>query len=414
LRAKNKVGYNGKLAGAYYCGKIAKGSCIGPPFESYPRLKQVLSIAGQPSLPGPKGILPTLHCMIKTKSPGMRFPLRRYCIMRFLVLCVGIAQAQAPSNPFQPSIPENKSYTEIYTITALCDDRTYLQVLLTITNLGIGDKNATAKILVLHPLNPPFKANMYYDHSKWSCAGIPDPYLSIGSCKIVQKHKKVDLVASLDSGKVHLVLAGTPSPINPPNTGFCVDNQKPFGAATGGKYYEYEILIPWTQAEATITLPGKASRSLQGHGMLEHSRSVGNPKEISQGWVTFRGYRNDSFFVANFRLPPESGLPIAGWILNQGCGVPVALNGLRFKTAGATSNCKLHDVCDISARDNSFCINKGVLFCRDSFIDELGSFLGAIVKLVVGDLVTNYYNADVRFPGRKQTMSGVLELMTLE
>ena len=148
--------------------------------------------------------------------------------------------------------------------------------------------------------------------------------------------------------------------------------------------------------------------------MLERARSVGHPREICQGWVTFRGLQSGRRFLANFRLPPEKGSPAVGWIWNDGERKPAAKTGLQFTSDSSAEGKEPVAPRTISALDGSFHITRGALLYRYSFIDELGPLLGGIVNLVVGNPITNYYDAQVQVSPDKPLIEGVLELMHIE
>jgi hypothetical protein len=243
---------------------------------------------------------------------------------------------------------------------------------------------------------------------------LPVSTLTIGSCKIRQKSDKIEFEGKLEGASVGINLAGTASRINAPNTDFnCKPGQK-FKTETGKIFYEYEILIPWSKVQTTLALPGKSPVKLQGYGMLDHYRSVGNPRDLSRGWMTFRGCREGNRFLANFRIPPVKNAPAVGWIWNEGSLAPIGMKGLRIATQMHKAGGKEVKVPFISAPDSSFCINAGEQLYRYSFIDELGPFLGYVVKLIVGNPVTRYYDAQAQLGPDKKSFQGVLEILAIE
>ena len=107
------------------------------------------------------------------------------------------AAGESPVHLLQPSILYNKSYTEIYTLTAENDNGTFVQVQFTFTNLGIQNENAACKALVLHTSQKPWKVNERFSRKQWSYADTPNPVLSMGSNTVTLLQDKVILRATV-------------------------------------------------------------------------------------------------------------------------------------------------------------------------------------------------------------------------
>jgi hypothetical protein len=317
-----------------------------------------------------------------------------------------VPSAGIPSHVLQPVLLDNKSFTEIYTLSAFHDDHTFVQIQLTITNLGTENNNAACKALVLHPPEKPWKANKNYNRHQWNYSDVPDPALSVGSSTITLHKDNTQVVAILGGGSVDITLAETSSPVKPPHTDFPKD--------VSGKFYSYDMIIPWSKLKTTITMPGKPPYTMQGYGMLDRARSVGTSRDICRGWVTFRGYGAGNRFCANFRLPPQENSPAVGWTWKNGDTKPVAMTGIRIQREFSIIDGKGVQTHWVYALDNSFAITGTDLLYRYSFVDELGSLTGFLVKMVIGKPITTYYKAQARFDNGKPAVSGILELMTIE
>jgi hypothetical protein len=324
----------------------------------------------------------------------------------FVLLPSFSAAAQKAGRLFEPDILADKSYTEIFTLTAMYDDHTFVQVQMTFTNLGVENRNAACKALVLTPAQKPWKVNEQFNEKQWKYAEKPGPTLSIGANTLKRLQDRIEFSAILGKGTISVSLFGSPATVKPPNTDF------PKNAS--GKFYDFEIIVPWSRVTTTLSLPGLSQKTLQGFGILERSRSVGTSRVFSRGWVTFRGYQGDAFFLANFRLPPQVNSPAAGWILKNGEQKPLAMTGLQISREFSIVDGKEKEVRVISPLDNSFRISGGDLLYRYSFVDELGAFTGYLVKMVIGKPVTSYYDANVQLPGGTPVLHGVLEVMTIE
>ncbi|HUI92202.1 MAG TPA: hypothetical protein VLX68_08145 [Chitinivibrionales bacterium] len=323
----------------------------------------------------------------------------------FIILAVTSFASQT-GHPLNPDMLGNKSFTEYYTLTAMHGDRLFVQVQLTFTNLGVENNNAACKALVLKPGATSWKVNEKFSRKEWNYSEQGASTLSVGTNTLSVCGGNTCLFAKLGKGTVKIKLHGVPAAMKTPNLDFPKNES--------GKFYDYEILVPWTSLETSLDVPGFPKQDLNGFGMLEVAKSVGTSRDVCRGWVTFRGFEGDSFFLADFRLPPEEKLPAAGWIWKNGQEKPLAMTGLHIRKEWLSVDGKQVEGRVISALDNSFIITGRDLLYRYSFVDELGAFTGYLVKVVIGKPITRYYDAEVRFAGEARPLHGVLELMSIE
>jgi hypothetical protein len=314
--------------------------------------------------------------------------------------------AQTNTPPLKPDFLDHKSYTEVYTLTAHGDDATFVQVKFTLTNLGIENRNAACTALILHPSKKAWKGNEQFTSKQWSYSPVPNPALAVGPSAMTLFPDRLNLHAAVGGTTIDIVLRGSFAPVKPPNTDF--------PKSSSGKFYGFEILMPWSSAQATIALPGAAAQSISGFGTLDRARSVGTSRDICRGWVTFRGNRGEEYFLANFRLPPQKNAPAAGWIWRTADPGPVSMKGIDIRSEPSVIGGRKSEHSMISALDGSFTIVGGEALYHYSFVDELGAVTGGLVKLVIGKPVTAYLPATVRFTGAGQPVPGILELMTIE
>jgi hypothetical protein len=347
-----------------------------------------------------------MHVKFFCRLPHRIFLPSFFPFFFFILLHSAHSAAQKSEHPLEPNILDHESYTEIFTLTAMHGDHTFVQVQMTFTNLGVENRNAACKALVLNPARKPWKVNERFNEKHWGYSEAKGPTLSVGVNTLRALNDKTCLFASLGKGTVKISLHGLPSPIKTPNTDF--------PKSASGKFFDYKILVPWTRLETSLDVPGFPRQELQGFGMLEQAKSVGTSRDVCRGWVTFRGFEGDSFFLANFRLPPQENSPAAGWIWKSGEQKPFAMTGLRIRRESSTVDGKKKEDHIISALDNSFVISGRDLLYRYSFVDELGAFTGYVVKVVIGKPVTRYYDAEVRLSGGTPALHGVLELMNIE
>ncbi len=330
-----------------------------------------------------------------------------FCLFFFVILpCSVPVAAQEPGRALEPVLLDAKSYVEIFTLTAMHDDHTFVQVQMTFTNLGLKNRNAACKALVLNPAKNPWKANEKFNRKQWSYSEAKVPTLRVGTNTLVALKDKTCLFANLGTSTVNISLHGVPAPMETPNIDF------PKNAS--GKFYSHTIIVPWSRVETTLDVPGFPREELHGFGMLERARSVGTSRDVCRGWVTFRGFDGDNYFLADFRLPPKENSPATGWIWKDGQQEPRAMTGLRIGSEFSLVDGKKIEAPVVSALDASFRISGRGLLREYSFVDELGAFTGTLVKLVIGKPLVRYYDANVELSGGKQALHGVLELTTIE
>ncbi|HMD69372.1 MAG TPA: hypothetical protein VKF42_10875 [Chitinivibrionales bacterium] len=314
--------------------------------------------------------------------------------------------AQTNSTPLKPDILGNKSFTEVYTLTAHGDDSTFIQVLFTITNLGIEDKNAACTALIFQQAKKAWKANEKFTPKQWTYSPAPNPTLAIGSSALTVLPDRLNLRAAVGGARIDIVLHAAFAPAKPPNTDF--------PKSASGKFRDFDILVPWSAAQGTVALPGAAPQSISGFGTLDRARSVGTTRDICRSWVTFRGHSGQEYFLADFRLPPQKDAPAVGWIWRTADTGPVAVQGLDIRKEPLIVDGRKSERCMISALDGTFTIAGREVLYRYSFVDELGTVTGGLVKLVVGKPITAYCPATARFNGGTRPVPGILELMTIE
>ena len=58
--------------------------------------------------------------------------------------------SESGRHPFNPELLSSKSYSEIYTLTTLYNDQTFIQIQMVVSNIGLCDGNAACEMLVLH------------------------------------------------------------------------------------------------------------------------------------------------------------------------------------------------------------------------------------------------------------------------
>jgi len=272
-----------------------------------------------------------------------------------------------------------------------------------VTNIGLGDSNAACEMLVLRVGDKPNKTCKRFKKNGWKFSRSPDPTLSIGSCRLAQEGESTKCTMAIDGTTADFTLDRPPKSERTSQTVVAVKASK--------RFYSDEVLIPWTRLRTTLRSPGLPEKQLLGYGMLVHSRSIGYPKDFSRGWIFFYGCRNGSQYLANFHFPACKDGCAVGWTWKSQDEAPKPLEGLRMVMTGTK---KENILPTVSAPRESILIAGRQSLFRFSIIDELGPFLGCIVKLIVGNPVTHYYWAQAQVVPGEPPIDGVLEVMNFE
>ena len=329
----------------------------------------------------------------------------------FVVLAVNktLLTEVVSSKILEPRFTKTRSFAQIYSFTALFNDTTdirLIQMQFTLTNLGLSDRNAACKVILLRKTGDTFCWNKKYGSNQWSYTEDVAQRLSIGSNQVLIQGDKTS--ASVDNKKIKVIITFdcTPEPVVPPNSGITRND----------RFFECAVLIGWKKVEVELKQPGNLPKRMHGYGMMELSRSTSFPSDICRGWITFRGNtaNADSYFLASLRLPCGDKTPAQGWIWRSREPSPRVINGVPFISKVVKTDRRRPIVQKIVSPDRSFTIETQGLLSRYSIIDELGFVLGAIVKLVIGDPVTYYYEAKVTLAGNTHAIPGILEFMRIE
>lgn len=277
-------------------------------------------------------------------------PIASMCLFLFSPIFSSNKLNPSVGRPFEPNILSCKSYSEIFTLTALFDDQTFIQTQMVITNIGLGNNNAACEILVLRAQAASYRTSKRFAKPCWKYSDVPCPTLAIGSCLLAQDGESTKCVVAIDSSIADISLN------RPPKATKLLDTI--IVGSASKKFYTNEVLIPWTRLRTTLKIAGSSAKQLMGYGMLEHSRSTGYPKDFSQGYISFYGCQGGTQLVANLHFPKNS-------------------------ESGAI---------------------------RLSLPDELGPVLGNIVRVFAGNQVTCFFTASARIVTGQPPIKGILEI----
>jgi len=306
----------------------------------------------------------------------------------------------AVNHPFEPNILSSKNYSEIFTLTAVYDDQTFIQTQMIITNIGLGDNNAACEMLVLHPGTTSYRTSKRFQKPCWKYSEVPFPTLAIGTCLLAQQGELTKCVVAIDSSMEEISVDRSPKTIKLLDT--------IFDSSTSKKFYTNEVLIPWTKLRTTLRIPGCSKKQLTGYGMLEHSRTTGYPKDFSHSYISFYGSQAGNQFVANLHFPNNSESGAVGWIWDGRDHLPTPVEGAQMLENAPAFSSKDHCLPHIFKPHSSFSISGRQGLFRLTFMDELGPILGNIVRVFAGNQVTSFFTALAQVAPGQPPIEGIL------
>jgi len=325
----------------------------------------------------------------------------------FILLgCLHPVSAQpSVAGTLEPQFDKGKSFTQIYTLTALVSDSSMLQIQFVLTNLGLTDRNGACKIVLVSRAGKPLVWNRKYGAGEWRYIARSDTQsLTIGANRILVHDGGTTAVAGDNKITAEVRFQRKPDLMSPPGAHI----------SAKGRFFEYAVGIRWMPALVTLKHGESPVEKLHGYAMFEISRSTSYPADICRGWLTFRGYGVNAAFTANIRLPPEGSAQATGWVWKGEDLAPAPIQNLLLELDARNGIRSKPTLRKVAATDASFTIVPQEFLCRYSFIDELGPVLGAVVKLVVGAPVVYFYRAHAQVPGSTTAVPGILEYMSIE
>jgi hypothetical protein len=330
----------------------------------------------------------------------------RFCLFFFVI--AGFSSEVLPSSPhpLSPTVLPSKSYSETYKLSALYNDQTFVQVQMMITNVGLGDSNAACELLVLRPGEKPSKTCRRFKKTSWNFSTVLCPTLSIGPCRLWQEGESTRCLIAFDSIVATISFENPSGPDQAPDTIVADKAMR--------KFYVNEVVVPWTGLSTALRMPGFVEKQLKGFGMLEHSRSVGYPKDFSSGWISFYGNRPGGQFLAEAHFPANKASGATGWTWNGWGQTSKPLSGLQMVMKASNDGSRTTVLPSVTALHSSLVISGEQSLFRYSIVDELGPLLGNVVRLIIGNPVTRYYRAQAQVSQDQEAIGGVLEIMNFE
>lgn len=277
----------------------------------------------------------------------------------------GVSQA---STHLQPKPEKSQTYAEMISFVGDMADGTYIHLQMGLTNVGLGSRNGVCRALVIDPAGKRSKAASSFGKGDWAYeSGATETFRMKDKCAIVADSDSVSLTLKLDEMDVAVALKSGLSSIRPPDGRVEVD----------GEFYESTLLVPGAGAHVTFTLAGATTRSLDGRGFMDRSRSTTKPRQIAERWVRVRRLAAGNRFLALVRFPPE-GEPPRGWTWREGQSAPTPLASASLVSVGDR---RWRAVVD----GNTF--DTGPVLLRNAPLEDI-KFIGGMVRMAIGNTVT--------------------------
>ena len=313
-------------------------------------------------------------------------------------LIVGLlaAGSGALAEVLQPHPLDSKRYFESTTAMTLLEDGTYVQALVAVSNIGLGNGEGACRVLLARPHGEPSSWSKSVDAGKWLFAAKPVPTLHMGPCQLSATASGLQLDAGLDGLQVSMTLQRPAQPVTPPGL--------PLKLVEG--VYESQVLVPFAPAEVVLVQGDGAPQTLHGFGYAEHARSTALPKHMGAGALRFRGFAPgcSTLFYARF----VDGA-LSGYVWREGETQPRALTGwqMNLPPVDAPANAvqvraqdKAGQVWKVQARRRWF---------RNAPLEDYG-VLGKMVGAWMGSVVNETFAADLDAGGTCTHVPGILEI----
>ncbi|HET9597777.1 MAG TPA: hypothetical protein VFP65_19470 [Anaeromyxobacteraceae bacterium] len=315
------------------------------------------------------------------------------------ILALAFAQAAradgARERQFLRPTPASGTYGESFTFIADLDDGTYVHLTLALTTLGPGGLKTICRARIVPPGALPWAAATRLGSDAWSWAGGPGERLAVGPCSAEMEGEGLAVEVALEGGRARLAFAARPA-------------QAPLlrdaVVVVPGKQFRSEVMLFRTPVTATVALPGRPVRTVEGAGYADHSRSTISPLDLFESWVRFRALRGDRP-VALLGRRGRDGAFKPVWACEDG---DHCRDLDRYEIRRAPDARPAAFAVTVGAGEDALQLRSGALLYRSAPVEELG-LLGRLVKVVAGNPVTYVYRGTLQ-EGDAPPVEGILEV----
>jgi hypothetical protein len=294
----------------------------------------------------------------------------------------------------RPLFLKRSTYGESFTFIADLGDGSYVQLSMSVTNLGLGSTRGLCRALVIPPQAPPWNGSAHFGLAavKWTDGAVER--LSVGTCSAWVEAASSGAEVQLERGTVQLVFGERIQLISP----------KDSIVSVGEGRYQTEVLLYRAPVSATLTLPGQPPRDISGAGYLDHTRNTVPPKDLASRWIRFRALRGENGLLLLGREGHDGHFaPL--WAC-RGPGRCREYRSFRLKRDGPDKTPSFR--VDVVGAEEPILIRSGRLLYRDAPIENLG-VAGKLVTPFTGSPVTYVYRATAT-DGANPPVDGILEV----
>jgi hypothetical protein len=295
------------------------------------------------------------------------------------------------SFPLAPHLLDPEAYSETYHTVLELEEGIHIQIQFAITNIGIGDRNSMCRVLFVDEKDA-WNAERLFDQTGWTFK--PPGHLEIGSCYITAEEDATTIFAEVENGRVAVKLSEPISPTKPP--GHLI--------LAGKDFFDFQILMPWAQAEVRYDSKEFSTRSVKGYGCMYHYWVTAWPGDLARQWVRVFGMSADGAFIVISHYPPGKNEPATGSIWLPGEPGPVAFDSLQME-----NTTKGNQSLAISSNNVTHRLVLHKQLYRHAPLEQVG-FLGRIIRLFTGNWVTRTYRAMLEVPGRDGSVPAIVEI----
>ena len=315
----------------------------------------------------------------------------RHLAALLAAVALGAPAAAAASATLRPLLLERGTYGESFTFVADLEDGTYVQAGLSFTNLGPGSTKGICRALVIAPGGALWQAHDRFSRSEISWRDGGDERLGVGPCAAWVDGSGTGVEVKLDGGTLRLTTAERP--------------RRQAGESAvhvEGRPYQNEVLLYRAPVSLELTLPHTPTRTANGAGYLDHSRSAVAPKDLARRWVRFRALRSERPLLVLGREGHDGAFGPLWSCREAGCRREESFTADRRGGGRETSFA-------VEVRGEApLRIRSGRLLYRDAPVEDLG-LLAPLVRPFTGSPVTYVYRATAQ-DGAGAPVEGILEI----
>ncbi len=309
---------------------------------------------------------------------------------------------------FSPTPVDAKTYAESFSAMALLGDGTYVHATLMVSNIGMRAGRGMCKVQIMkngrHTAHEAMVDAKDWHHAK--ATADTAAALHMGPCTATASAHQVIFDMSLPDAHVKLTFNQGAHPVQPP--GHPVEANQ--------RFYESEILVPFSSVELSLG-DGKAPPVLsQGSGYVDHSRSTTLPADLGYGWLRFRGFAPGCAKLLLIRyVRPAQGAHspvLAAYTWREGSAAPVEVAAAQASLPAVDTAPEHLRVSLFSGKQHLATLTAQSALLREAPLEGYG-LMGRVLGSIIGSVVTETFAATLEDPkgvGACKQLRGILEV----